>query len=154
MDQFAEHVAVDDLLGGTAVPLAPQLNRVRTRFAGVDTWVFDLDNTLYPHDSDLWPQIDARITHYLADLFGIDGLSARALQKFYYRRYGTTLHGLLADHAVDHEPFLRFVHRPSRACPAASSFSPTARATTRSPPPSNWGSARPSRTCSTSSPRN
>ena len=50
---------------------------VRARFAAVDTWVFDLDNTLYPAGSDLWPKIDARITRLLADLLGIDGLSAR-----------------------------------------------------------------------------
>ena len=101
---------VADLLSSTAVPVAAGLDRVRARFAAVDTWVFDLDNTLYPHDSDLWPQIDARISQYLANFLGIDGLSARALQKFYYRRYGTTLHGLMADHAMDHVPFLDFVH--------------------------------------------
>ncbi len=99
------------LLDGAA-PLgpAPGIEAVRARFARVDTWVFDLDNTLYPHDSDLWPQIDARISAYLAHLTGLDGLSARALQKFYYLRYGTTLHGLMADHAIDHAEFLRFVH--------------------------------------------
>ncbi len=64
-------------------------------FRRVDTWVFDLDNTLYPPDSDLWPRIDARITAYMIAMFGLDGLSARALQKYYYRRYGTTLSGLI-----------------------------------------------------------
>ncbi len=83
---------------------------MRARFAHVDTWVFDLDNTLYPAGSDLWPQIDARITHYLADTLGIDGQSARALQKYYYRRHGTTLHGLMAEYAVDPHRFLAFVH--------------------------------------------
>ena len=83
---------------------------VRARFASVDTWVFDLDNTLYPSDSDLWPKIDMRITLFLAELFGLDGMSSRALQKFYYQRYGTTLRGLMMEHAISPEEFLRFVH--------------------------------------------
>ena len=97
------------LLDTTALPARPD-GALRERFAHVDTWVFDLDNTLYPSDSDLWPQIDARITHFLVDLFGLDGLSARALQKYYYRTYGTTLHGLMAEHAIAHHDFLSFVH--------------------------------------------
>ena len=88
---------------------------IRARFAHVDTWVFDLDNTLYPPGSDLWPRIDQRITHYLADLFGIDGLSARALQKYYYLRHGTTLKGLMDEHAIDASHFLAFVHDIDRS---------------------------------------
>jgi putative hydrolase of the HAD superfamily len=80
------------------------------RFAHIDTWVFDLDNTLYPSDCDLWPKIDARITLFLAHLFGLDGLSARALQKYYYLRHGTTLRGLMIDHNIVAEEFLNFVH--------------------------------------------
>jgi putative hydrolase of the HAD superfamily len=83
---------------------------MRERFAHVNTWVFDLDNTLYPPDSDLWPKIDQRITLYLAHLHGLDGLSARALQKYYYLRYGTTLKGLMDEHAIDAKDFLQFVH--------------------------------------------
>jgi putative hydrolase of the HAD superfamily len=84
-------------------------------FAHVDTWVFDLDNTLYPADCDLWPKIDHRITLFLANLFGLDGISARALQKYYYRRYGTTLRGLMQDHAVSSTEFLAFVHDVDRS---------------------------------------
>ena len=83
---------------------------VRADFAGVDTWIFDLDNTLYPVGSDLWPKIDARITLYMMALYGLDGLSARALQKFFYQRFGTTLNGLMQEGAVDVEAFLAFVH--------------------------------------------
>ena len=74
-------------------PDAQRDAEIRARFAGVDTWVFDLDNTLYPSDSDLWPKIDMRITLFLSELFGLDGISSRALQKFYYQKYGTTLRG-------------------------------------------------------------
>ena len=79
-------------------------------FALVDTWVFDLDNTLYPAGSDLWPKIDQRITLFMMELYGIDGISARALQKFYYQRYGTTLRGMMEADAVDPTTFLAFVH--------------------------------------------
>jgi putative hydrolase of the HAD superfamily len=95
---------------------APDL---RDRFAGVDTWVFDLDNTLYPAGSTIWPAIDARITLYLATLLGLDGLSARALQKHYYRRYGTTLKGLMEEHAIRADDFLAFVHDIDRTGLAA-----------------------------------
>jgi putative hydrolase of the HAD superfamily len=79
-------------------------------FAHVDTWIFDLDNTLYPAHARLWPQVDARITLFLQEMFGIDGLSARALQKYYYQRYGTTLKGLMDEHAIDAHAFLEFAH--------------------------------------------
>jgi putative hydrolase of the HAD superfamily len=92
-------------------PAAPDLQR----FAGVETWVFDLDNTLYPFDSDLWPKIDERITLFLAHLFGLDGMSSRALQKYYYQRYGTTLRGLMQEHAIPADEFLSFVHDIDRS---------------------------------------
>jgi len=87
----------------------------QARLASIDTWVFDLDNTLYPPDSDLWPKIDQRITNFMIALFGLDGLSARALQKYYYRRYGTTLRGLIEDHSVSAAEFLSFVHNIDRS---------------------------------------
>ncbi len=85
------------------------------RFEHIDTWVFDLDNTLYPVDCDLWPKIDQRITLFLVNLFGLDGISARALQKYYYQRYGTTLRGLMEDHAIGAAEFLAFVHDIDRS---------------------------------------
>ncbi len=83
---------------------------VRRGFDHVDTWIFDLDNTLYSSESQLWPQVDARITLFLGELFGIDGMSARALQKYYYQRYGTTLKGLMDEHAISPHDFLDFAH--------------------------------------------
>jgi putative hydrolase of the HAD superfamily len=84
-------------------------------FAQKDIWVFDLDNTLYPAGSDLWPKIDARITLFMAHLFGLDGMSSRALQKYYYQRYGTTLRGLMEEHAISAEAFLAFAHDIDRS---------------------------------------
>ncbi|MBY6239963.1 pyrimidine 5'-nucleotidase [Methylosinus sp. Sm6] len=84
-------------------------------FAHVDTWVFDLDNTLYPASCDLWPKIDHRITLYMIRMFGLDGVSCRALQKHYYHRYGTTLRGLMTEHGTDADAFLSFVHDVDRS---------------------------------------
>jgi putative hydrolase of the HAD superfamily len=79
-------------------------------FDHVETWIFDLDNTLYPSHARLWPQVDERITLFLAEMMGLDGMSARALQKYYYTRYGTTLKGLIDEHAISAEDFLAFAH--------------------------------------------
>jgi putative hydrolase of the HAD superfamily len=79
-------------------------------FRHVDVWIFDLDNTLYPAASDLFAQIDARMTAYVQDLLGIGAADARALQKAYYRNHGTTLNGLMRLHGVDPDEFLAFVH--------------------------------------------
>lgn len=76
----------------------------------VRTWVFDLDNTLYPPAIDLFTQVDRRITAWIADFHGIDGISARALQKHYYQRYGTSLNGLMIEDEVDPVAFMDFVH--------------------------------------------
>lgn len=83
---------------------------VLSDWSQIDTWIFDLDNTLYPPHSKIWPQIDLRITLYICHLFGLDGLSARALQKHYYYRYGTTLNGLMAENGIDPTPYLDFAH--------------------------------------------
>jgi putative hydrolase of the HAD superfamily len=79
-------------------------------FTQVETWVFDLDNTLYPPEARVWPQVDDRITAFICDLYGLDGLSARALQKFFYYRHGTTLKALMDEDGVDPQAFLDFAH--------------------------------------------
>ena len=89
--------------------------RIARAFSGIETFVFDLDNTLYPASSDLWPKIDDRITLFMIRLFGLDSLSLRALQKHYYQRYGTTLRGLMTEHGVDAEAYLRYVHDLDRS---------------------------------------
>ena len=88
---------------------------LRAHFGHVTTWVFDLDNTLYPPDSGIWPRIDERITLFLVELFGIDGQSARALHKHYYSRHGTTLSGLVEEHIDQVDRFLEFVHDIDRS---------------------------------------
>jgi putative hydrolase of the HAD superfamily len=89
--------------------------QIAAAFSHVDTWVFDLDNTLYPPDSPLWPQIDDRITAYVMELYGVDGLTARAMQKHFYERYGTTLRALIDEGHTDPEEFMDFVHDIDRS---------------------------------------
>ncbi|KAF0229426.1 MAG: putative hydrolase of the HAD [Beijerinckiaceae bacterium] len=85
------------------------------RFIGVTTWIFDLDNTLYPPHADLWPKVDAKITSYISEFLGVDGLTARAIQKYYYQTHGTTLNGLMQEHGIDPHAFLDFVHDIDRS---------------------------------------
>ena len=76
----------------------------------IDTWVFDLDNTLYPATSDLFPQISTRMGRFIAGRFGLDAEAARALQKQMFRTHGTTLRGLMIEHGVDPHEFMDYVH--------------------------------------------
>jgi putative hydrolase of the HAD superfamily len=102
------------LLKPSAFRLSPDED-LRARFGHVTTWVFDLDNTLYPPDCDIWPKINERITLFLIDVFGLDGQSARALHQHYYLRHGTTLRGLIEENIEDAERFLEFVHDIDRS---------------------------------------
>jgi len=80
-------------------------------FDHVDTWVFDLDNTLYPHHINLWEQVDERIRDYIADFLKISHEDAFRLQKDYYKRYGTSMRGLMTEHGMKPDDFLDFVHQ-------------------------------------------
>jgi putative hydrolase of the HAD superfamily len=80
-------------------------------FTHVDTWVFDLDNTLYPHHVNLWQQVDARIGEFVGAWLKISAEEARVVQKDYYRRYGTTMRGMMTEHGVHADDFLAFVHQ-------------------------------------------
>lgn len=79
-------------------------------FADVDTWIFDLDNTLYPPHTDLFAEVDQRMGDFVAQLLKMERDAAHKLQKDYYRRYGTTLRGLMIEHGINPDGFLEFVH--------------------------------------------
>ena len=83
---------------------------VAKHFSHVDTWVFDLDNTLYPPSADLFGQMDARFSNYVARLTGLDTAGALNLCKDYWVEYGSTLTGLMAHHDIDPHHFLADVH--------------------------------------------
>jgi hypothetical protein len=91
-------------------------------FSHVETWVFDLDNTLYPHHLNLWQQVDERIRAYVSDFLKVSADEAFRVQKDYYLRYGTTMRGMMTEHGMKPDDYLEFVHQidhsPLEANPA------------------------------------
>jgi len=79
-------------------------------FGEVETWIFDLDNTLYPHHLNLWQQVDVRIRDYIARYLSLTHDEAFRLQKDLYRRYGTSMRGLMTEHGMSADDFLEYVH--------------------------------------------
>ncbi len=73
-------------------------------------WLFDLDNTLYPASSSLFPQIHERMGTFIADALKVELDVAHEMQRTYYRKYGTTLRGLMLEHKLPPDDFLAFVH--------------------------------------------
>jgi putative hydrolase of the HAD superfamily len=90
--------------------IAPSPATASRGFAQVETWVFDLDNTLYPHHLNLWQQVDERIRSYIMDFLKLGREEAFRLQKDYYRRYGTSMRGLMTEHGMKADDFLNYVH--------------------------------------------
>jgi putative hydrolase of the HAD superfamily len=76
----------------------------------IEDWIFDLDNTLYPASTHLFPQIDRRMKAFISDLLKIPPDDAFKLQKDYYWKYGTTLRGLMLNHHIEPDAFLEYVH--------------------------------------------
>jgi len=87
------------------------MTRTPRGFTHVDTWVFDLDNTLYPHHVNLWQQVDARIGEFIGNFLKVDPVEARRVQKDYYLRYGTSMRGMMTEHGVHADDYLAYVHQ-------------------------------------------
>jgi putative hydrolase of the HAD superfamily len=83
---------------------------VADRFSHVTSWVFDLDNTLYPPRMRLFDQIEIRMTAWVMRALGVGRAEADQLRRHYWAAYGTTLAGLMAEHGVDPGPYLTEVH--------------------------------------------
>ena len=79
-------------------------------FSHVETWVFDLDNTLYPPSADLFGQMDIRFKAYVMRLTGLDAAKALELCHAYWASHGSTLVGLMENYDVDPHDFLADVH--------------------------------------------
>lgn len=82
----------------------------KSLFSHVTTWVFDLDNTLYPPDVRLFDQIEVRMTAWVMDSLNVDRAEADRLRAHYWAKYGTTLAGLMREHQIDPGPYLTDVH--------------------------------------------
>jgi putative hydrolase of the HAD superfamily len=79
-------------------------------FHHIDTWVFDLDNTLYPASCRLFDQIDVKMGEFVSKLMNVPYAEAKAMQKQLYYKHGTTLRGLMEEHGLKPEGFLDYVH--------------------------------------------
>ena len=84
--------------------------------AEIETWIFDLDNTLYPVSCRLFDQIHARMTRFIADRLELTTETALAVQKTYFREHGTTLRGLMTVDRIEPDDFLAFVHEVDLSC--------------------------------------
>ena len=78
--------------------------------SGIDVWVFDLDNTLYPAACDLFTLIEKRMDGFIAERFALPAVDARRWRTGFFHRHGTTLRGLMVEHGVEPEDFLDYVH--------------------------------------------
>jgi len=87
------------------------MTKFRRPFTDIDTWVFDLDNTLYPHHVNLWQQVDKRIGEFISAYLKVPADEARRIQKDYYRRYGTSMRGMMTEHGVSADDYLAYVHQ-------------------------------------------
>lgn len=82
----------------------------------VETWIFDLDNTLYPASCRLFEQVQARMNRYICERLSLSPEAAAELRRTYFREHGTTLRGLMMMDRIDPHEFLAFVHDVDLAC--------------------------------------
>ncbi|WP_022724121.1 pyrimidine 5'-nucleotidase [Rhodopseudomonas sp. B29] len=83
---------------------------LREAFAHVDTWIFDLDDTLYPRSVGVHEQLRRRVVAFVARHMGLEHEAAEAIHLDYYERFGSTLQGMVELHGVVPAEFLDFVH--------------------------------------------
>lgn len=76
----------------------------------VENWVFDLDNTLYPHQANLFTQVDRKMGEFIQGMLNIPYDDAKLLQKKFFMKHGTTLRGLMSEHGIEPYDYLNFVH--------------------------------------------
>jgi len=76
----------------------------------IETWIFDLDNTLYPASCRLFAEIEQRMANFIMAELRLDHAAAHALRRHFYTRHGTTLRGLMLEYGLAPTRFLDFVH--------------------------------------------
>lgn len=83
---------------------------MHSAFSHIDTWIFDLDLTLYPPEAEIMAQVRDRIALFVEEYFKVGSDEAHAIRHCYWQKYGTTLGGLMAEHDIDPHGYLDFVH--------------------------------------------
>ena len=76
----------------------------------IDCWIFDLDNTLYPASVNLFGQINTKMSNYIMKLVNVDQETAEKMRAEYWKKYGTSLAGLMQNYEIDPNDFLKVVH--------------------------------------------
>ena len=88
----------------------PYGNNSLDTFSDIESWIFDLDNTLYPRHVDLFRQMEVKMSEYVSRLLDIPQEEATRLRQSYYNEHGTTLRGLMIEHDIHPDDFLEYVH--------------------------------------------
>src|SRR5437867_3463793 len=88
----------------------------RCPLGSIETWIFDLDNTLYPASCRLFDQVQQKMNEFICERLSLSLEEAAELRRTYFRQYGTTLNGLMAVSRIDPHEFLDFVHEVDLAC--------------------------------------
>ena len=73
-------------------------------------WIFDLDNTLYSGQTQVFSEVDKKMSAFISKKMNVDLVKAKEIQKKYFYEYGTTLSGLMKQEGIDPHDFLEFVH--------------------------------------------
>jgi putative hydrolase of the HAD superfamily len=96
------------------MPLTPSDERPRggRPLAEIETWIFDLDNTLYPARCNLFAEAEARMAHFIVHELGLALTveDAHTLRRRFFLDHGTTLRGLMLEHGIEPKRFLDYVH--------------------------------------------
>jgi putative hydrolase of the HAD superfamily len=74
------------------------------------TIFLDLDDTLYPPSTGIWPAIGVRIDLYMIERLHLPAEQVPALRRRLFTQYGTTLRGLVVTMHIDQVDYLDFVH--------------------------------------------
>ena len=72
--------------------------------------LIDLDNTVYPENSNIFSLIDIRMKSFISKNLNVSLEKSYEIQKKYFMEHGTTLKGLMLHHNINPKPFLSYVH--------------------------------------------
>ena len=80
-------------------------------FRHINTWIFDLDNTLYQGEAQILDRVHDQINLFIMNMFGITREEAEIKRQGFYKKYGTTLRGLMTEHGIAPDDYLDYVHK-------------------------------------------
>lgn len=96
--------------------MAYTTRRERCPLGEIETWIFDLDNTLYPASCRLFEQVQQRMNQFICERLSLSPQAAAELRRKYFLEHGTTMNGLMKVNRIDPHEFLAFVHEIDLAC--------------------------------------